>query len=131
MQTKSFLVCYSFRSYVVVSRTKLCSDRLATFTCVSVYVSLNTSLLQIVETMPHTENVQEFLEKLGDFYEMVDDGADGPVSRRMKTQRDRPVKNGDLVNGDKSSTDSSSETSCSDVSSHTVIGVYRNVYILV
>ena len=87
-------------------------------------------LVQIVEMMPHTENVEEFLEKLGDFYEMVDDGADGHLSQRIKIQPVPPVKNGDLMNddlmnGDKYvSTDSSSETSHSDLSSHTVIGVY-------
>jgi len=95
-------------------------------------VALNPSmLLQIIETMPHTENVEKFLEQLGDFYEMIDDGTDGRLSRRMKRespQQDLPVKNGDVVNGARSSADSSPETSDtlhsqSDLSSHSVTGV--------
>jgi len=31
--------------------------------------------------MPHTENVQEFIETLGNFYELIDDGsASGPMA---------------------------------------------------
>ena len=30
--------------------------------------------------MPHTENVQGFIEKLGDFYELVDDDKTSPKS---------------------------------------------------
>jgi len=70
--------------------------------------------LQIIETMPHTENVEEFLEKLGHFYEMIDDG---PVSRVMKqnSQQQTPVKASLVTNGlsshSASVSDSSSETS--------------------
>ena len=39
--------------------------------------------LQIIEAMPHTEMVSDFIEKLGDFYVLVDDD-------------ETPVPNGDL-----------------------------------
>src|SRR6218665_6352 len=32
--------------------------------------------------MPHTDNVQEFVERLGDFYEVVDD--DSPIARMVR-----------------------------------------------
>ncbi len=40
-------------------------------------------MLQIIEAMPHTDSVSDFVEKLGDFYVLVDDD-------------DTPVPNGDL-----------------------------------
>ena len=42
-------------------------------------------VFQIIEAMPHTEMVSEFVEKLGDFYVLVDD-----------KDNDAPVPNGDL-----------------------------------
>lgn len=39
-------------------------------------------LKKIIETMPHTENVQEFIERLGDFYEIVEDNA--PVAQLVR-----------------------------------------------
>ena len=81
--------------------------------------------------MPHTENVEEFLEKLGDFYELVDNEVDGPVAQMMK--RNSPLrKNGDMTNGvtthSASGSESSSETSDtqqpnSNLTSHSVIGL--------
>ena len=72
-------------------------------------------LLQIIETMPHTENVEEFLEKLGDFYEMIDDGMDGPMARVMKQNGAQRKTRSDMTNGVKShsvsASDSSAETS--------------------
>ena len=82
--------------------------------------------------MPHTENVEEFLEQLGDFYEMVDNNVDGPVAQMLK--RNSPQrKTSDMTNGvtvhSTSGSDSSPETSDtlhsnsnSHLSSHTVIG---------
>ena len=35
---------------------------------------------QIVEAMPHTDMVQEFVSKLGDFYELVDAAGEKPTS---------------------------------------------------
>lgn len=87
--------------------------------------------LQIVETMPHTENVEQFLEKLGDFYEMIDDTADRPLSHVMKRnipRREMKVNGADLTtNGVTRCVDSSPETSDtlhSDLSSHGVNGLY-------
>lgn len=46
--------------------------------------------------MPQTANVEEFLLQLGDFYEMVDDGA----ADRMSTQRSKmSLMNNNLSNG--------------------------------
>jgi len=90
-------------------------------------------LLQIIETMPHTENVEVFLEKLGYFYEMIDDAADGPMSQTMKEnspQHKMPLKTSSVTNGvgsqSASRTDSSPETSDtlhSGLSSNTVVGL--------
>jgi len=72
-------------------------------------------LLQIIETMPHTENVEEFLEKLGDFYEMIDDRMDGPMARVMKQNGAQRKTRSDITNGVESysvsASDSSAETS--------------------
>jgi len=81
--------------------------------------------------MPHTDNVEGFLEKLGDFYEMIDDRSPSQKMKRESPRRELPVKNVDVTNGVKSSTDSSSETSDtshthSDLSSHSVVGMYLN-----
>ena len=47
------------------------------------YDSFYLVCLQIIEAMPHTEMVSDFIEKLGDFYVLVDDD-------------ETPVPNGDL-----------------------------------
>ena len=65
--------------------------------------------------MPHTENVEEFLEKLGDFYEMIDDGVDGPMARVLKQNGAQKKMPSDMTNGvtshSVSHSDSSVETS--------------------
>jgi len=82
--------------------------------------------------MPHTENVEEFLEKLGDFYELVDNDVDGTVAQMMK--RNSPLRrNSDTTNGvithSASGSESSPETSDTvqpncDLTSHdSVIGL--------
>ena len=101
--------------------------------CVCVSLKPSVSLLmQIVEMMPHTENVLSFVEQLGDFYEVIDSsGADGSLKKRLSPHK--PARNSDLVNGVRSDSDSSPETSGSshsDLSTHTVIGVYVDVYLL-
>ena len=90
-----------------------------------------TTRTQIIETMPHTENVEEFLEKLGDFYELVDNEVDGPVAQMMK--RNSPLRrNSDMTNGVTShstlGSESSPETSDtlhpdSNSTSHSIIGL--------
>ena len=93
--------------------------------------TLFCTLLQIVETMPHTENVEEFLEKLGDFYEMVDDVADKPVVQTKKGnghlqgQRDTMVKMSDMTNGVTSRTYSTSGSGSSLQASDAVHSVSR------
>jgi len=81
--------------------------------------------------MPHTDNVEEFLEKLGDFYEMVDNEVDGPVVRIVKQdipeQKTSNVTNGVTAHST-SGSDSSPETSDtvhshSNLPSHGVIGL--------
>ena len=58
-------------------------------------------LFQIVETMPQTEQVAEFVDTLGTFYEMIDDSA--------KRSTNKPTKhpNGSVANcnGEGSKTD--------------------------
>lgn len=51
--------------------------------------------MQIVEAMPQTQLVAEFVEKLGNFYELVDDKA---ISE--KSEENVRKLNGDMANGD-------------------------------
>ena len=100
----------------ILTWTSLCQlSANETAVCSSVFARV---LLQIIETMPHTENVEDFLEKLGDFYEMIDDRVDGPVAQMMKQNRPQQkvsVKTSDVTNGvtsrSMSDSDSSEETS--------------------
>lgn len=39
--------------------------------------------MQIIETMPQTQMVEEFVDKLGSFYEIVDDSAPPPASKAL------------------------------------------------
>ena len=52
-------------------------------------------LPQIVETMPQTEQVAEFVETLGTFYEMIEDGAKGSASRLTKHPNGSATCNGE------------------------------------
>ena len=61
-------------------------------------------VLQIVEAMPHSDNVQTFLEKLGSFYEMVDTNAvsgratrcnNNDVAMNMKALTEKPSSEGE------------------------------------
>lgn len=76
-------------------------------------------LKKIIETMPHTENVQEFVERLGDFYEVVED--DTPVARMVRSASPKhrlksnhttlPENNATFSNGSINAKDFSSDSS--------------------
>lgn len=51
-------------------------------TAMQMYVE---ELKKIIETMPHTENVTDFIEKLGDFYELIDEeSSEGPLPKLIR-----------------------------------------------
>lgn len=70
-------------------------------------------LKKIIETMPATENVQEFVERLGDFYEVVED--DTPVARMVRNaspkHRQKSADGTEIQNGSFSGKDFSSDSS--------------------
>ena len=47
-------------------------------------------LLQIIEAMPHTDMVTEFLTKLGEFYEVVEEDPEKSPFKSLRKDKKRP-----------------------------------------